>query len=152
MYCLQSKKNKNHDTYRGVALRQSWKSKRFHSFVCPKYNLIEDLVHHILSGCDVHDGLHRYDEFFHQVLMLLRAIAHWEASLHGMELVPSLDFCRGQRHRCAMTNTMESDLLNVGHDVMEVGIDEGAPSIDGIHGHIHCQLKGLQLHHQGWRS
>jgi len=33
-------------------------------------------------------------------------------------------------------DTVESDLLDIGQDVMEIGIDEGAPSIDGIHGHI----------------
>ena len=60
----------------------------------PKYNLVEDFVHHILSRCDVHDGLRRYGEFFYQVLMSLRAIANQEANLHGMEVKPSLDMCR----------------------------------------------------------
>ena len=55
----------------GIALRQSWKSKRFHSSVCPKYKLIKDLVHHILSGCDVHNGLRYDDKLFDQILMLL---------------------------------------------------------------------------------
>ena len=41
----------------------------------PKYNLVKDFVHHILSGCDVHDGLHRYGEIFYQIFMSLRAIA-----------------------------------------------------------------------------
>ena len=57
----------------------------------PKYNLVEDFVHHILSRCDVHDGLRRYSEFFYQVLMSLRAIANQEANLHGMEVMPGLD-------------------------------------------------------------
>ena len=61
----------------------------------PKYELIKDLVHHILSGCDVYYGLRCHGEFFKQVLMLLRAIAHWETSLHGVELVPGLDLRRG---------------------------------------------------------
>ena len=60
----------------------------------PKNNLVEDFVHHILSGCDIHYGLHCHDEFFKQVFMFLQAISHWEASLHGMELVPSLDLHR----------------------------------------------------------
>jgi hypothetical protein len=68
--------------------------------------------------------------------MLLGAIAHWEASLHGVELVPGLNLHHGQRHRCAMTNTMESDFLDVGRDVVEAGVDEGAPSIDCINGRI----------------
>ena len=80
----------------------------------PEYNLVEDFVHHILSGCDIHYGLCCHDEFFEQVFMFLRAIAHWEASLHGMELVPGLDLCHSQHHRCTMTNAVEGDLLNVG--------------------------------------
>ena len=40
--------------------------------------------------------------------MFLRAIAHWEIGLHGMELVPGLDLRRGQRHRHTMMNTMET--------------------------------------------
>ena len=64
----------------------------------PKYNLVEDFVHHILSGCDVHDGLRCIDELRDQVPMLLRAIAHRGAGLHGVELVPGLDLRRGQRH------------------------------------------------------
>ena len=110
---------------------------------------MKDLVHHILSGCDVYYGLHCHDEFFEQVLMLLRAIAHWETSLHGMELVPSLDLCDGQHHRRTMTNTVEGDLLNVVRNVMEASIDERAPGIDGIHGHVCHQLERLQLHCQG---
>ena len=62
---------------------------------CPKYKLIKDFVYHILSGCDVHDGLHRYGEFFYQVLMSLRAAANREANLHGMEVMLGLDLHRG---------------------------------------------------------
>ena len=57
----------------------------------PKYNLIEDFVHHILSGCDVHDGLCHCGEIFYQIFMSLRAIANREANLHGVEIMPSLD-------------------------------------------------------------
>ena len=78
--------------------------------------------------------------------MLLRAIAHREASLHGMEFVPGLDLRRGQHHRCAMTNIVERDLLDTGRDIVEVCVDKGALSINGIHGHVCRQLKGLQLH------
>ena len=81
--------------------------------IYPKYKLIEDLVHHILSGCDVYYGLCCHGEFFEQVLVLLEAIANWETSLHGMELVPSLDLCRGQCHCHTMTNAMERNLPNV---------------------------------------
>ena len=66
-----------------------------------------------------------------------------------MELIPGLDLRHGQRHRCAMTDAMKGDILDVGQNIMEVGIDEGALSIDGIHGCIHRQLEGLQLHLQG---
>ena len=66
--------------------------------------------------------------------MLLEAITHREASLHGLELVPCLDLCRGQRHRRPMTNVVEGDLLNAGWDVLEVRIDEGTLSVDGICG------------------
>ena len=64
----------------------------------PKNKLIKDLVHYILSGCDVHYGLRCHDELFQQVLVLLRAIAYWETSLHGVELVPCLNLRRGQHH------------------------------------------------------
>ena len=74
--------------------------------VYPKYKLIKDLVHYILSGCNVHDGLRDNDEFFKQVLMFLRAIAHREASLHGVELILGLDLRRSQCHRCAMMNAV----------------------------------------------
>ena len=125
---------------------QSWKSRSFYSLVYPKYKLIKDLVHYILSGCNVHDGLCGNNEFFEQVLMFLRDISHREASLHGMELVPGLDLHHGQRHRCAMTNAVKSDLLDVGQNIMEAGVDEGAPSVDSIHSRVRRQLKGLQLH------
>ena len=109
---------------------------RFCSLVRPKYKLIKDPVHHILSRCDVHNGLSHVDEFFDQIFMLLGAIAHQEASLHGMEFVPGLDLHRDQCHRCAMTNTVESDLLDAGQDIMEACVDEGTPSVNGIHGHV----------------
>ena len=60
----------------------------------PKYNLVEDFVHHILSGCDVHDGLRRYGEIFYQIFMSLRTIANREANLHGVEIMPDLDLRR----------------------------------------------------------
>jgi hypothetical protein len=60
----------------------------------PKYNLVEDFVHHILGRCDVYNGLCRYGEIFYQIFMSLRAIANWEANLHGVEIMPGLDLCR----------------------------------------------------------
>ena len=69
--------------------------------------------------------------------MLLRAVAHWETSLHGVELVPSLDLCRGQRHRRTMTNAVEGDLPNADRDVLETSVDRGTLGIDGIYSHIH---------------
>ena len=60
----------------------------------PKYNLVEDFVHHILSGCDVHDGLRHRGEIFYQIFMSLRAIANREANLHGVEVIPGLDLRR----------------------------------------------------------
>ena len=53
-----------------------------------------------------------------------------------MELIPGLDLRRGQRHRRAMMDAMKGDLLDIGWDVMEASIDEGAPSINDIHGHV----------------
>ena len=53
-----------------------------------------------------------------------------------MELVPGLDLHRGQRHRCAMMNAMKGDLLNVGQDVMEAGVDEGGPGVDDHRSHV----------------
>ena len=106
--------------------------------VYPKYKLIEDLVHHILGGCDVHYGLRCHDEFFEQVLMFLRAIAHWEASLHGVELMPSLDLRRSQRHHRTMTNTVEGDLPNTGRNIVETSIDKGAAGINDINSRVRC--------------
>ena len=60
--------------------------------VYPKYKLIEDLVHHILSRCDVRDGL--CGEIFYQIFISLRAIVCQEANLHGVEIMPGLDLCR----------------------------------------------------------
>ena len=77
--------------------------------------------------------------------MLLRAVAHWETSLHGVELVPTLDLCRGQRHRYTMTNAMEGDLPNTDQDVLETSVDRGTPGIDGVYGHVHRQLERFQL-------
>ena len=65
--------------------------------VSPKYNLAENFIHHILGGCDVHNGLRCIDKLLDQLLVLLGAIAHWETGLHGMELVPGLDLHRSQR-------------------------------------------------------
>ena len=118
----------------------------------PKYNLVEDFVHHILSRCDIYYGLRCDDEFFEQVFMFLRAVAHWEASLHGIELVFGLDLRHSQRHRCAMTNVVEGDLLNAGRDVLEASVDEGTLSIDGVRCRVRHQLERLQLHRQGWQS
>ena len=84
--------------------------------------------------------------------MLLGAITHREASLCGVELVPGLDLHRGQCHRRAMMDAMKGDLLDTGQNIMEAGVDKGAPGIDGIHSHVRRQLEGLQLHRQGWRS
>jgi len=50
-----------------------------------------------------------------------------------------------------MTDAMKGNLLDTGQDVVEAGIDEEAPSIYSIHGRVCRQLKGLQLHRQGWR-
>ena len=82
--------------HKSIALRHIHeKNKSLCSSDYPRYNLIKDLVHHILGGCDIHYGLSYHDEFFEQVFMFLRAIAHWKASLHGVELVPNLDLHRG---------------------------------------------------------
>ena len=59
-----------------------------------KYNLVKDFVHHVLRGCDVHDGLRRCGKIFYQIFMSLRAIANREANLHGVEIMPGLDLCR----------------------------------------------------------
>ena len=77
--------------------------------------------------------------------MFLRTIAHWETSLHGVELVPSLDLCRGQHHRRTMTNVMEGDLLNMDRDILETSVDRGTPGIDDVYGSVHRQLERFQL-------
>ena len=79
--------------------------------------------------------------------MFLGAIAHWETSLHGVELVPSLDLRHDQRHRRTMMNVMEGDLLNTGWDVLEMSVDGGIPSMDGVHGRVRCQLERFQLYY-----
>ena len=81
--------------------------------------------------------------------MLLRAIAHWETSLHGMELIPSLDLCRGQRHCRTMMNAVEGDLLNADRDILETNVDRGTPGIDSVYGCIRRQLERFQLCCQG---
>ena len=81
--------------------------------------------------------------------MFLRAVAHWETGLHGVELVPSLDLRRGQRHRRTMMNTMEGDLPNADRDVLEMNVDEGTPSIDRVYGSVRRQLERFQLCYQG---
>ena len=135
----------SHDIYKSIALRHvRGKSKRLCSLVCLKYKLIKDLVRHILSRCDVHNGLYCNDEFFEKVLMFLRAVAHWETGLHGVELVPGLDLRRGQCHRRAMMNSVEGDFLNMGQNVLEASVDEGTPSIDGVGGRI-CRQSGLAI-------
>jgi len=35
-----------------------------------------------------------------------------------------------------MMNAMKGDLLDMGQDVMEAGIDEGALVVDGRHSHV----------------
>jgi len=69
--------------------------------------------------------------------MLLGAVAHWETSLHGVELVPSLDLRHGQRHRRTMRNAVEGDFLNAGQNIVEASIDEGTLGIDSIHDRVH---------------
>ena len=81
--------------------------------------------------------------------MLLRAVAHWETSLYGVEFEPSLDLCRGQRHRRTMTNAMEGDLPNADRDVLETSIDGGTPDIDSVYGCVRRQLERFQLRCQG---
>ena len=81
--------------------------------------------------------------------MLLGAVAHWETSLHGVELVPSLDLRRGQRHRRTMTNTVEGDLPHADQDVLETSVDRGTRGIDGIYGRVRRQLERFQLRCQG---
>ena len=47
---------------------------------------------------------------------------------------------------------MEGDLLDVSQDVLEMIIEKGTSSIDGIYGRVRRQLERLQLHRQGWQS
>jgi len=44
-----------------------------------------------------------------------------------------------------MMKAMNGDLLDVGQNIMEAGVD-------GSRNHIRRQLEGLQLYHQGWQS
>ena len=81
--------------------------------------------------------------------MLLTAIAHWETSLHGVELVPNLSLCRGQRHRRTMTNAVEGDLPNTDRDDLETSVDRGTPGIDSVYGRVRRQLERFQLRYQG---
>ena len=113
---------------------------------------MKDIVYHELNGCNVHDGLRCINEVLDQLLVLLGAVSLREASLLGMGLVPGLNLRHSQCHRCTTTDAMEGDLLDMGRDVMEAGIDEETLSIDGHCSHICRQLEVLQLHHQGWRS
>ena len=83
--------------------------------------------------------------------MSLKAIVGREANLHGMEIMPGLDLRRSQRHRRAVMNAVKGNLLDMDRDVLEMSINEGTPSIDGIRGHVRRQLKRLQLHRLGWR-
>jgi len=69
-----------------------------------------------------------------------------------MELVPGLDLRRGQRHRCAMTNAMKGDLLDASQDVVEVGVDEGDPGIDGCHSHVRRQCTVRAGDHKNKRA
>ena len=73
--------------------------------------------------------------------MSLRAIANREANLHGVEIMPGLDLCRSERHRCAVTNTVKSNLLDAGRDVLETSINGGTPRIDGVCGRVCRQLE-----------
>ena len=61
--------------------------------------------------------------------MLLGAITHWEADLHGVELIPGLDLCHGQRHQRAMMDAMKGNLLDTGQNIMEVGVVEGGRAL-----------------------
>ena len=58
-------------------------------------------------------------------------IGHWEAWLHGTEVVPYLDLCHGQSHRCAATNAMEGNLLGARQDVVQIVNEQRAPGVDG---------------------
>ena len=116
----------------------------------PKYKLIKNIIYHILGRYDVHDGLRCIVEVFDYFLMRLRVVAHWEAGLHVAVLIPDLDLRHGQGHRRATANAMKGDLLDAHREVVEAGIDEGAPCVNGRRSHIRCQLEVLQLDRQGW--
>ena len=45
-----------------------------------------------------------------------------------------------------MTDIMKGNLLDMGQDIVEAGIDEEALGIDSHHSHVHHQSVGLQLH------
>ena len=71
-----------------------------------------------MGGCNAHDGSSCIVEVFDQVFMHVRVIDHQEAWLHGAELMPGLDLCRGQGHCYTMADAMEGDLLDVRRGVM----------------------------------
>ena len=79
-YRAKTKNKDIHDIHKGIALRHIHeKNKSLCSSDYPRYNLIEYLVHHILSGYDVHNGLCCDDKLFDQILMPLGAVTHREA-------------------------------------------------------------------------
>ena len=41
-----------------------------------------------------------------------------------------------------MVNAMKGDLLDMGQNIVEVGVDEGAPGVDGCRSRIRRQLEG----------
>ena len=45
--------------------------------------------------------------------------------------MPSLDFRRGQGHRCATVNTMEGDFLDTRRNVVQEVVEERASGVDG---------------------
>ena len=63
--------------------------------------------------------------------MQLEVVAHREASLHGAELVPGLDLRHGQGHQRDAANAMKGDLLDSHQDIVEAGVDEEDPGING---------------------
>ena len=50
-----------------------------------------------------------------------------------------------------MANAVKGNLLDMDRDVLETSVNEGTPGIDGVCGHVHRQLKRLQLHRLGWQ-
>ena len=46
-------------------------------------------------------------------------------------------------------DTMKGYLLDMGRDVVEVGVDEATPGIDGRRSYVRRQSEVLQLHRQG---